>query len=475
MNQRKEKAYWRNLTLPGQFLLAAGVVMTLAMVSVGYWVSARIEMAVVQNSGASAALFMDSFISPLSQELALTEDLSPPARQALTEIFEGTALGARLVSYKIWSKGGRVAYASDPALVGHVFAPTADQSRAWAGEVAASFQDLNDLEDAGEAALGVPLLEVYSPVREDWTGKVIAVAEFYERAEDLDAALQSARWRSWLVVAGAFVASGFLLFGIVQTGGRTIRQQRLALEAQLETTRNLLQQNTTLRRRIVSASSRATAQMDRVIRRIGFDLHDGPAQYIALAALRLDAAFGPEAARSAQAVQVRQSVDKALQELRIISRGLALPALDDLSVEALIRRALRDHEAQSGTAITLNVAAALPTLDYARKLCLFRFLQEGLSNVTRHAGVDAALVSASVIGPALVAVVQDRGHGFDAALPPAVRDDGGQGLLGLQDRAESLGGWVKIESDSAGTTLTLTLPLDETNPAMTPDHTEVSL
>jgi hypothetical protein len=185
MRRLASAAHWRDLTLPGQFLLAGAIVMIGAMVLVGNWISQRIEDAVVQNSAASAALFMESFVSPLSQELEETDTLSAPARQALAEIFEGTTLGDQVVSYKIWLSGGRIVHASDAALIGRTFEPSEELRRAWSGEVAATFEDLNSLEDKAEAALGVSLLEVYSPIRQVWTGEVIVVAEFYETADQL--------------------------------------------------------------------------------------------------------------------------------------------------------------------------------------------------------------------------------------------------------------------------------------------------
>ena len=50
----------------------------------------------------------------------------------------------------------------------------------------------------------MPLLEVYSPLHEVWSGKIIAVAEFYEVATDLRRDLADARRKSWLLVAGVF-------------------------------------------------------------------------------------------------------------------------------------------------------------------------------------------------------------------------------------------------------------------------------
>jgi signal transduction histidine kinase len=464
MKRLSEAYQWRDLTLPGQFLVAGAIVMIAAMIFVGNWISQRIEAAVVQNTATSAALFMESFISPLSQELADTDTLSAPARQALAEIFEGTALGERVVSYKIWLKGGRIVHASDHSLIGKVFTPSDELRQAWSGIISSSFEDLNDPEDQGEAKLGISLLEVYSPIRKAWTGEIIAVAEFYEAAEQLGDDIKSARRTSWLVVGGTFLASGMLLFWIVQAGGRTIRQQRQSLTEQLTKTENISSQNASLRKKAVAASSRATAQTERAIRRIGSDLHDGPAQYLSLASLRLDAALKKKKTSTADAKLVRESLDKALDELRIISRGLALPDLDGLELRPLIDRAVSDHKRQTGLDIVVKSSILSGfALDYTQKLCVFRFLQETLSNASRYARVNQVKVNADIDEKSLNVTVSDAGRGFDTTQPRHVRTDGGQGLFGLMDRAESIGGHLNIVSNvDVGTTLTLTLPLQET-------------
>lgn len=438
--------------------------MIIATVFVEYWVSKRIEDAVVENSAVNAALFMENFISPLSQELAETDTLSPPARQALAEVFNGTVLGERVVSFKIWSTDGRVIHASDASLIGQVFEPSEDLERALAGEISASFEDLDDIENASEAALGVPLLEVYSPIRQVWSGEIIAVAEFYEDATALSNEILKTHRTSWLVVGGSFLASGLLLFGIVQAGGQTIRQQRSALQTQLQKTKSVSEQNAALRRKVISASTRAMAQTERAIRRIGSDLHDGPAQYLSLASLRLESALQQAKAPAGDEALVRQSLDKALDELRIISRGLALPDLDSLDAASLIARAVKDHNKQTDLTITVEGAevASVP-LNYAQKLCIFRFLQEALSNTSRHGKTDAAKVLLWCRDNALSVTVMDEGQGFDTSKRREVREDGGQGLFGLLDRAESIGGQMSIASTPGmGTTLKLTLPIDET-------------
>jgi signal transduction histidine kinase len=461
-----EALNWRGLTLPVQFVFSGAIVMVAAMFFVGNWISERIKDSIVQNSAASAALFMESVISPLSQELAQTDTLSPPARQALIEVFEGTAIGERVPSYKIWLEDGMIVHAADATLIGQTFAPSDDLKRAFAGEVAAAFEALDELENQSEAALGIPLLEVYSPIRQAWTGEVIAVAEFYENAEALGIDIENARRTGWLVVGGTFLASGLLLFGIVQAGGRTIRQQREALTRQLETTQKISAQNAVLRRRVVAASARATAQTERAIRRIGSDLHDGPAQYLSLASLRLHGALDGTAATSEDTTLVQDSLDNALNELRIISRGLALPDLDQLDLQSLIGRAVKDHSRQTGLAIDVTIDAPDSlALNYAQKLCVFRVLQEALSNASRHGRTDTAQVNVTSSNQTLALVISDQGQGFDTTEIRHIRPDGGQGLFGLIDRAESLGGQFDLWSEPGkGTRLTLTLPLDESTP-----------
>ena len=156
-------------------------------------ITGRIEAAVVSNTASAGALYLESFVSPLSQELAANDRLSEPAVRALDEVLASTSLGQRVVSFKIWKPGGLVAHASDPALIGRRFEPKPELEAAWGGKVTGSLSGLDDPENAAEAAMGVPLLEVYSPLHEVWSGRVIAVAEFYEVATELDLEARAAR------------------------------------------------------------------------------------------------------------------------------------------------------------------------------------------------------------------------------------------------------------------------------------------
>jgi signal transduction histidine kinase len=431
-----------------------------AMFIVGRWVSVRIENAVVQNSGNAAALYMESFISPLSQDLATSDRLSAPAEQALIEVFENTPLGDRVASYKIWKADGTIVSASDPEMVGRKFEIFDDLEVALNGGISAAFEDLDEEESQFEQAMGVPLLEVYSPIREVWSGEVIGVAEFYERADELVEELADARRNSWLVVGTTFAASALLLLGIVVAGDRVIARQERQLQEQLLESRQMAAQNADLRARVVGASRRATAQTDSILRRLGAELHDGPAQYLALAALRLDAVLSPDKAKARETEEVRSSLSKALKEIRALSRGLAIPDIERLNLRDTVQRAVSDHEAHSSLRPTIAFEGAEdPPLTYSEKLCVYRFVQETLSNAARYAADANCEVRAEVTPETLRLTVTDNGPGFVPDNAMHLRDDGGQGLMGLRDRIESLGGQFGVEaSPGSGTKVTLSLP-----------------
>ena len=140
--------------------------MVVAAIAVAWWVSGRIQEIVVRNTANSTALYMESFIAPLMQDLSVSQDLSQQSRLEIDRLIKQTALGERVVSFKLWREGGLLIDASNADLIGQRFAVTENLALAWLGDVRADFEDTKDAEDVAENALGVPLLEVYSPIRE---------------------------------------------------------------------------------------------------------------------------------------------------------------------------------------------------------------------------------------------------------------------------------------------------------------------
>ena len=122
-----------------QFLIAGAAVMLAAMLVIGTWITARIEQSVVDNTSSAAALYLGSFVAPISQELAANETLSEPAQRALRESFESSGLAERVVAFRIWKPGSLVIYAIDPAIIGKRFEPTEELKAGWSGRVSGNF------------------------------------------------------------------------------------------------------------------------------------------------------------------------------------------------------------------------------------------------------------------------------------------------------------------------------------------------
>lgn len=433
------------LSLARQFALAGGVVMLAATLLVGWFVSGRIEDVVVRNTANATALYMESFVAPLMQDLAASDNLSKASRDSIGALLQGTALGRRVVSFKIWREGGLLVDASNTTLVGQVFPPTQNLTLAWAGEVRADFEDTDDPEDADENALGVPLLEIYSPIRDMESGRVIAVAEFYEVATQLKSDLVRARAASWGTVTAVMLLIGGSLFAIVRRGSRTIDSQLAALA-------EMSSRNLSLRLRVQGAAARFASMNDQTLRRIGADLHDGPAQLLGFAALRLDAlrkAAPPEAGPAVD--EVARAIKDAIAELRAISRGLSLPDIDRRSLADLVRGLAEAHKTRTGAEVAVECRIA-PGIDLpeAVRICLYRFVQEGLNNGWRHAEGKGQEVRLTLTGETLTLVVADRGPGFAAPPPGAGADGASLGLAGLADRVESLGGQFTARNRAGG-------------------------
>ena len=441
------------MTLARQFILAASAVLIVGMAIIGFWVTSRIEESVSRNAAAATALYVDSIIAPLTQELADSETLGEGARLALTETLGQGVLGDKIVSFKVWKPDGAVVFSNQPEIVGRRFPMTDRLHGAFAGTVQAEFDKLDSAENAPERAKGIPLLEIYSPIRQPWSGRVIGVAEFYEIATDLKADLNRARLRSWIVVGLVTLAMLGVLFGIVERGSRLITRQAEILRDRFDELNRLLNSNRSLRLRAEKAAHRTAALNERYLRRISAELHDGPAQLIALACLRLETATKGSAVGS-DLETVTNSLEEALQEVRNICHGLMLPELDDLDTREILMRVIKAHESRTRTNVEFQCSDNLPGLNQAEKIGVYRFVQETLNNAFRHANGIGQKVTVATSNDGLSATVDDKGKGFDP-----VGADKGLGLTGLEERLAGLGGTFVVNSSPGhGTTVTMHLP-----------------
>ncbi|MET0772609.1 MAG: sensor histidine kinase [Candidatus Limnocylindrales bacterium] len=435
----------RRTTLTSRFLLANLVILLTGGVLIGTWVGDQLERGILARTASITALYVESFIQPETEVLGTGGELSADQVRTLDSLLTGTSLGDRIVSLRIWSPDGTVAYSPDEALIGQVFPVEGGLAEALTGQVVAELTDLEALENVQERARFDHLIEMYVPIHEDGTGRIVAVAEFYQLPDELDREVADARLRTWLFVGVAVLASWLLLYGIVRGASRTIDRQRRALESQVEDLSSLLVQNAALHSRIRAAAERTTTLNERSLRRISADLHDGPAQMLSLALLRLDGADGaadPDRAAIAGAVQ------DALREMRGIAAGLRLPELEHSSIEETARRAVADHQRRTSAVVREELGELPSRSELPVRIALFRALQELLSNATRHgSGVITVRLDAS--GNVLRLDVSDEGQGFDQARVGSAEH---LGLAGIREQAELLGGGFDIGRTDAGHT-----------------------
>lgn len=316
------------------------------------------------------------------------------------------------------------------------------------------------------------LIEIYSPIRDRDAGNVIAAAEFYYGISELEADLAAAQRRSWLVVGGVTLFIYLLLASFIQRISNTIRRQQQELEHQVTQLTKMVEQNRELHERVRGAAARTVALNERMLRRLSAELHDGPAQEISLALLRLDhmiSLLGTHSDNGGTRVGdldreftlVEGSLRRSLDEVRAMSAGWSLPHLANLTVAQTIDHVERSHRRRTGEPLTLVTRDLPEGAPLAVKIALYRIVQEALTNAWRHAGSKDLRLEVVGDGHEIRVTIIDRGPGFDPAQQNGTGDH--LGLTGMRERAESLGGRFQVKSSTqGGTRVIASLPLTDT-------------
>ena len=158
--------------------------------------------------------------------------------------------------------------------------------------------------------------------------------------------------------------------------------------------------------------------------------------------------------------ECRQLVDNMVHTVRDLALGLRPSMLDDFGLQPALEWHIRDFGRRFGVPVELSVDGDLDHLTERQRTCVYRSVQEALTNCVRHSRATRVAVSVSRLADSLNVSITDDGVGFD----PAQRA-GGLGLRGIEERVRELHGILKIRSaPGAGTTLTMTVPL-ATQPA----------
>mgnify|MGYP001183714654 CR=1 FL=1 len=430
--------------------------MLVAMALAGLFTSSLVSKTAIENTAASTALFMDSFLSPLVQELATVDILPAERREALDRLLGADPFEDRFPHIEIWKEGGLVAYSTTPELVGRIFDPPDGLVAALDGGVSAQYTDLQAREHVIRG-FSNKFLEIYVPVREHLSGRIIAVAEIHEIPGPLESKLFLVRLQSWGAIALVTLLVMLSLFGIVYRGNRMINAQQCALRRRLKEVKEVSDQNRILRERAQRASSRVSELNESYLRQVGAELHDGPAQLVSLAVLKVEHVRRAEAGeKREEELQALNSVlTDALRDIRTISKGLMLPEIEHQTLRDVIGRVVQSHERRTGTRVAVRCCDLARPVPHAVKICVYRFVQEGLNNAFRHAGGEGQAVACAFDGSMLSLTVQDSGG---ACAKTEVEPEIGLGLTGLRERVESLGGTFRmLRNEEEGTRLEMSL------------------
>ena len=218
-------------------------------------------------------------------------------------------------------------------------------------------------------------------------------------------------------------------------------------------------------RQMRELSQQLVATQEEERKKLSRELHDHVGQM--LTALRMELGRidrlrqGAADVRVASAVaESRQLVDNMVRTVRDLALGLRPSMLDDLGLQPALEWHVRDFGRRYGVPVQLDMEGDFDRLSEQHRLCVYRAVQEALTNCIKHARADRIDVRVTDAGGGLVVVVRDNGVGMDP-----MKRASGLGLRGIEERVRELRSTMSIKSAAgAGTTLTVRLPLPAREP-----------
>jgi two-component system sensor histidine kinase UhpB len=260
-----------------------------------------------------------------------------------------------------------------------------------------------------------------------------------------------------LVAQAERVASGeFETQVSVNTGPSEVRELELAFNTMVD---QLRKYRSDIQSYIISILNSQEDERKRIAR----ELHDETAQALIVLGRRIEMAeeLSDNAELTAQLESLRDLVDDTLQGVRLFTRDLRPPLLEELGLPRTLEL-LGDRTAQEQP-LTVNVTIKgeprplLPEVE----LGLYRLAQESLSNVRRHAHATRVEIGLTYEENRVRLEITDDGVGFEAPKNPAELIKSGRlGLMGIYERARLFGGQATITSKPGqGTQVVVEVPL----------------
>jgi signal transduction histidine kinase len=201
---------------------------------------------------------------------------------------------------------------------------------------------------------------------------------------------------------------------------------------------------------------------ERERRRIATDLHDRVGQL--LAASKINLGMAQQATRDPECSvlidRIRDYIDQAIGETRLLTFQLSPPILYELGLDAALQYLAEQVGEQHGVRIRTTNELKSMSLDEDARVLLYRAASELLTNVVKHASANHVTVSTHQTDSDIVLCVQDDGIGFDWSEKgtKSIKDQG-FGLFSIRERLGHIGGRLTIESEfGKGSQICLIVP-----------------
>jgi signal transduction histidine kinase len=198
-------------------------------------------------------------------------------------------------------------------------------------------------------------------------------------------------------------------------------------------------------------------------RTVARELHDGLNQTLAMLGVEVGIAMNqlPASARSVRQLLQRivLRVEQLTEEVREISHRLHPALLEHLGLVSALRSYCSEFEKFRRLDVLFVCEGSADQIPFQVAVCLYRIVQEALSNAAKHANAREVVVSLSLGKEEIKLSISDNGRGFDVIQP---RQNSGLGLVSMEERARIVGGRFSIDSHiGAGTRIEVVVPAKE--------------
>ena len=196
-------------------------------------------------------------------------------------------------------------------------------------------------------------------------------------------------------------------------------------------------------------------------KRVASELHDGISQVLISTKYGLEAALLGNLTKAKMKQVARANlglIDRAISEVRRISRALRPTVLDDMGLAAALKTLCREFESNTKITTREKVEPVKNLLSEDAKTALYRVAQEALSNIAKHAEANEVELSLHPKGSNIILSIRDDGIGFD---PNTSEHQAGLGLRNISERIDRFDGRFKMRTrPGAGCILTASLPIE---------------